>query len=74
MAIESRATQIAAIAYTFVILSSIATCLRVYCRGWIVKAFGADDWLGLIAQVGRITPIGKTLLTEKVYVYRLLLL
>ncbi|KAG5810166.1 hypothetical protein H9Q74_005346 [Fusarium xylarioides] len=50
MAIESRATQIAAIGYTFVILSSTATCLRVYCRGWIVKAFGADDWLALIAQ------------------------
>jgi hypothetical protein len=74
MAIESRATQIAAIGYTFVIISSIATCLRVYCRVWVVKAFGADDWLALIAQVGRISPIGITLLTEKVYVHRLLLL
>ncbi|KAF4455281.1 hypothetical protein F53441_2356 [Fusarium austroafricanum] len=50
MAIESRATQIAAIGYTFLILSSIATLLRVYCRGWVIKAFGIDDWLAVIAQ------------------------
>jgi hypothetical protein len=51
MAIESRATQIAAIGYTFLILSSIATCLRVYCRAFVIKAFALDDWFAVIAQV-----------------------
>jgi hypothetical protein len=51
MAIESRGPQIEAIAYTFVVISTIATVLRVYCRGWVIRAFGADDWLAVIAQV-----------------------
>lgn len=51
MAADSRGPQIAAIAYTFVVISSIATCLRVYCRGWVSKAFGPDDYLAVIAQV-----------------------
>ncbi|EXK25056.1 hypothetical protein FOMG_18261 [Fusarium oxysporum f. sp. melonis 26406] len=50
MAVESRTTQIAAIGYTFVILSSIATLFRVYCRAFVIKAFAADDWLAVIAQ------------------------
>lgn len=51
MAVESRATQIAAVAYTFVIISSIATILRVYCRAVVIKAFALDDWFAVIAQV-----------------------
>lgn len=51
MAAESRATQINAIAYTFVVISSVATALRIYCRGWVIKAFSTDDWLAVIAQV-----------------------
>jgi hypothetical protein len=51
MAVESRATEIAAVAYTLVILSSIATALRVYCRSWLIKSFALDDWLAVAAQV-----------------------
>ncbi|KAL2210664.1 hypothetical protein CC79DRAFT_1366047 [Sarocladium strictum] len=51
MAIESRATEIAAVAYTLVILSSIATALRVYCRSWLIKSFALDDWLAVAAQI-----------------------
>jgi hypothetical protein len=51
MAIESRATQVAAVAYTLVILSSIAICLRIYCRAWLIKSFALDDWLAVVAQV-----------------------
>ncbi|KAM0493238.1 hypothetical protein ACHAP8_009424 [Fusarium lateritium] len=50
MAFESRATQIAAVGYTFVVLSSIATILRVYCRAVVIKAFALDDWFAVIAQ------------------------
>jgi hypothetical protein len=52
MAIDSRAQQISAVAWTFLIISSIATLLRVYCRGWVIKAFSLDDWLAVVAQVG----------------------
>jgi hypothetical protein len=51
MAGESRGEQIAAIGYTFAAISSVATILRIYCRGWVIRAFGADDWLAVIAQV-----------------------
>ncbi|KAF7558008.1 hypothetical protein G7Z17_g330 [Cylindrodendrum hubeiense] len=51
MAADSRGPQIGAIAYTFVIVSSIATLLRIYCRGWVIKAFAADDWLAVVAQI-----------------------
>ncbi|KAH6647117.1 hypothetical protein BKA67DRAFT_639150 [Truncatella angustata] len=50
MAAETRGPQIAAIAYTFMIMSSISTLLRIYCRGYVIKAFGLDDWLAVIAQ------------------------
>lgn len=48
---ENRGQQIAAIGYTFAVISSIATILRIYCRGWVIKTFAADDWLAVIAQV-----------------------
>lgn len=51
MAVESRGPQIAAVTYTLVIVSTIATLLRVYCRAWVIKAFATDDWLAVIAQV-----------------------
>ncbi|CAG7557596.1 unnamed protein product [Fusarium equiseti] len=50
MAIETRAAEIAGTAYAFLILSTIATCLRVYCRGFVIKAFAMDDWFAVIAQ------------------------
>ena len=49
--VETRGPQIAANAWAFVVLSSIATLLRVYCRGFVTKAFGLDDWLAVVAQV-----------------------
>ncbi|KAK8034865.1 hypothetical protein PG993_009860 [Apiospora rasikravindrae] len=48
---ETRGPQIAANAWAFVVLSSIATILRIYCRGWVTKAFGLDDWLAVAAQI-----------------------
>lgn len=51
MAAESRGLQIGGVTYALVILSTIATALRVYCRAGVTKAFGTDDWLAVIAQV-----------------------
>jgi hypothetical protein len=50
MAIESRADQIAGLAITFLVLTWIATLLRVYCRAVIIKAFAVDDWFAIIGQ------------------------
>ncbi|KAK7967573.1 uncharacterized protein PG986_001850 [Apiospora aurea] len=49
--VESRGPQIAANAWAFVVLTSIASLLRVYCRGWVIKSFGLDDWLAVAAQI-----------------------
>ncbi|KAF7531085.1 hypothetical protein G7054_g9218 [Neopestalotiopsis clavispora] len=51
MATDTRGPQIAAITYVFLILSTIATLLRVYCRGRVIKAFAMDDWLAVVAQI-----------------------
>ncbi|KAK8058863.1 hypothetical protein PG994_009311 [Apiospora phragmitis] len=48
---ETRGPQISANAWAFVVLSSIATLLRIYCRGWVIKSFGLDDWLAVAAQI-----------------------
>jgi hypothetical protein len=50
MAIDSRADQIAGIGITFLVLTSIATLLRIYCRAVVIKAFSIDDWFAIIAQ------------------------
>lgn len=51
MAGENRGPQVAGVAGFFVSLSTIFVFLRVYCRVVVVKAFGADDYLAVIAWV-----------------------
>ncbi|KAH7136994.1 hypothetical protein B0J13DRAFT_83053 [Dactylonectria estremocensis] len=48
---DSRGPQVRAVAITFLVISSIATILRIYCRGRVIKAFAADDWLAVAAQI-----------------------
>lgn len=49
--VESRAFQVKSVGCFFLALSTVATLLRVYCRGWVMKAFAADDWLAVAAQI-----------------------
>lgn len=58
MATDTRGPQVAAVTYVFLIMSTIATVLRVYCRGRVIKAFAMDDWLAVAAQVGSEVPPG----------------
>jgi hypothetical protein len=51
MAGRSRAPEVLGVAYTFLVLSTVATLLRIYCRAWVMKGFAADDWLAVCAQV-----------------------
>lgn len=68
MAIDSRAQQVTAVAWTFLVVSSIATLLRIYCRGWVIKAFSLDDWLAVGAQVNFIdSPRMHPILTDSRY-------
>uniref|UniRef100_A0A8H7TRK2 Rhodopsin domain-containing protein n=1 Tax=Bionectria ochroleuca TaxID=29856 RepID=A0A8H7TRK2_BIOOC len=51
MAPESRGDQITGVAIFFLSLTTFASILRVYCRGWVIKAFSVDDWLAVAAQI-----------------------
>ncbi|PSR89050.1 hypothetical protein BD289DRAFT_366386 [Coniella lustricola] len=51
MGAETRGPQIAAVTWTLMFMSTVATALRIYCRGWIIKAFGMDDWLAVGSQI-----------------------
>ena len=48
---ENRGPQVAGVAGFFVALTTIVVCLRCYCRIAIVKNFGLDDYLSVLAQV-----------------------
>ncbi|KXJ89532.1 hypothetical protein Micbo1qcDRAFT_213023 [Microdochium bolleyi] len=50
MAIGGRGYEVQGNGIAMLALSSIATALRVYCRGWVIKAFALDDWLAVAAQ------------------------
>ncbi|VUC25146.1 unnamed protein product [Clonostachys rosea] len=51
MAPESRGDQIKGVTIFFLSLTTFASILRIYCRGWIIKAFSVDDWLAVAAQI-----------------------
>jgi hypothetical protein len=50
---ENRGPQVAGVAGFFVALTTIFVGLRCYCRISIVKNFGLDDYLSLLAQVSK---------------------
>ncbi|TKX27703.1 hypothetical protein C1H76_0130 [Elsinoe australis] len=47
-----RRTFALATLIVFTFLSTITTILRIYTRTRIIKAFGSDDWVMMIAQLG----------------------
>jgi hypothetical protein len=53
MAIEpaGRGPQVSGVAGFFLALSTIAILMRSYCRIFVVKSFGLDDWFALFAWV-----------------------
>ena len=46
-----RAPELLGTLGLFLGLSTITTALRVYCRTFVVKNFGVDDWLALLAYM-----------------------
>ncbi|KAI5468168.1 hypothetical protein BGZ63DRAFT_346594 [Mariannaea sp. PMI_226] len=45
---EDRSRQMFVLNIIFIIVTTITVSLRIYCRGWIVKSFGIDDYLMVV--------------------------
>lgn len=48
---ENNSGALVTTAITFLVLSWLSVILRAYVRAILTKAFQADDWLMLVAQV-----------------------
>lgn len=51
MAVDDRGPELLRVAWSFLILTSLVTLLRIYCRAWEVRCFWIGDWLAAAAQV-----------------------
>lgn len=51
MPAENRGPQVSGVAGGFLALSTLAIVLRCYCRAFVVKSFGLDDWSAVAAWV-----------------------
>ena len=51
MAIEDRGPELKTIGIAFLTFAYITVLLRTYVRAVLIKAFGLDDWLMVLALV-----------------------
>lgn len=51
MAKDDRSLEVKAVAAAFMSVACVTVILRCYVRGWIVRAFGWDDWAMVVAMV-----------------------
>ncbi|PYH95661.1 integral membrane protein [Aspergillus ellipticus CBS 707.79] len=51
MAEDDRSLEVRAVAAAFVSVACVTVLLRIYVRGWVVRAFGPDDWAMVFAMV-----------------------
>ncbi|GJN78745.1 hypothetical protein PLIIFM63780_002254 [Purpureocillium lilacinum] len=51
MVMEDRSGQIVAVNVAFMVLTTIVIGLRIYCRGWIIRSFGIDDYTMFVTWV-----------------------
>ncbi|GAT23289.1 integral membrane protein [Aspergillus luchuensis] len=50
MAKDDRSLEVKAVAAAFMSVACVTVILRCYVRGWIVRAFGWDDWAMVVAM------------------------
>ncbi|PWY65699.1 integral membrane protein [Aspergillus heteromorphus CBS 117.55] len=50
MAEDDRSLEVRAVAAAFMSVACVTVILRIYVRGWIVRAFGWDDWAMVFAM------------------------
>ncbi|PYI05520.1 putative integral membrane protein [Aspergillus sclerotiicarbonarius CBS 121057] len=51
MAEDDRSPEVKAVAAAFMSVACVTVILRCYVRGWIVRAFGWDDWAMVVAML-----------------------
>ena len=49
---DDRSGEVVGVIIFFLSLSTVAVALRCYCRIRVVKVFGWEDWLAIMAHVG----------------------
>lgn len=59
MAIEDRGPELRAVGIGFLAFAYISMALRSYVRVFLVKAFGLDDWMMLLALVSQAVFTGR---------------
>lgn len=57
MAKENRGPEVEAVAILFLTLAWIFVILRCYVRTILMKSFGTDDWLAIVALVSNFSTI-----------------
>lgn len=48
---ELKSYDMLAVSAVFLALSSVTVFARIYVRGWMIRAFGWDDWLMMVTWV-----------------------
>ncbi|KAI0179865.1 hypothetical protein GGR52DRAFT_568632 [Hypoxylon sp. FL1284] len=61
----TKGQEISAINIAFTGFSLILVCLRTYVRGWIVRAFGHDDWMIMVSWFGTCVYASCTIVQTK---------
>jgi hypothetical protein len=56
---ENRSSTVIAVVVVCQVISVFVVALRLWTRGVIVRAVGADDYLAIISLVGRTYPDSK---------------
>jgi len=51
VAMDDRSGEIIAVNILFMVLTTVIVALRGYCRGWIIRSFGLDDYIMLVTWV-----------------------
>ncbi|KAL7785847.1 hypothetical protein V8C37DRAFT_393546 [Trichoderma ceciliae] len=50
-AVENRGPELQGVAYALLVIALVSLLLRCYCRILIVKNFGGDDWMMVLAMI-----------------------
>lgn len=71
---EDRSGPMLVLNIIFMTVTTIVVALRVYCRVWIVRSFGADDYLMVVTYVRcsrhwwpRLLRVRLTWITARIY-------
>ena len=48
---DLKSYEMLATSCVFLALSAITVVARIYVRGWMIRSFGADDWLMMVTWV-----------------------